>query len=77
MEMAKFTVKTRLDNVIPRQDGTFNYNETIISMKWEEESGKNVQVGETGVRRGPQTFLHGEETRQGSGCSTETKVEEV
>ena len=62
MEMAKFTVKTRLDNVIPRQDGTFNYNETIISMKWEEESGEDVQEHQAGVGRDAKTFLHDDQT---------------
>ena len=32
--MTKFVIKTALSNIIPRIDGTFSYNEEIISMKW-------------------------------------------
>ena len=32
--MSKFTVKTELSNITQLKDGTFNYKEKVISMKW-------------------------------------------
>ena len=33
-KMSKFTVKTELSNITQLKDGTFSYNEKVISMKW-------------------------------------------
>ena len=33
-KMSKFTVKTELSNITQLKDGTFNYKEKVISMKW-------------------------------------------
>jgi hypothetical protein len=32
--MSKYTVKTELSNITQLKDGTFDYNEKIISMHW-------------------------------------------
>jgi len=34
LAMSKFIVKTELSNIIQLKDGTFSYNEEIVSMKW-------------------------------------------
>ena len=62
--MAKFTVKTKLDNVIQNEDGSFSYNQEIVSMQWKEwiENGENVQEDKDGVGRRTDTFLHNNQT---------------
>ena len=37
LAMSKFIVKTELSNITQLEDGTFSYNEEIISMKWGPE----------------------------------------
>ncbi len=32
--MSKYTIKTELSNVIKLKDGSYNYNEKIVSMHW-------------------------------------------
>ena len=32
--MSKFTVKTELNNITQLKDGTFDYNQEIVSMHW-------------------------------------------
>ena len=37
--MTKYTVKAEVDNVIQNEDGTFDYNQKVVSMKWNERKG--------------------------------------
>ena len=37
--MTKYTVKAEVDNVIQNEDGTFDYNQKVVSMKWDERKG--------------------------------------
>ena len=62
--MAKFTVKTKLDNVIQDEDGSFSYNQEIVSMQWKEwiEDGEIVQEDKDGIGRETNTFLHSNKT---------------
>ena len=61
--MAKFTVKTKLDNVIQDEDGSFSYNQEIVSMKWKEEDGEqDIQEDKDGIGRETNTFLHNHQT---------------
>ena len=64
MEMAKFTVKTKLDNVIQVEDGSFSYNQEIVSMQWKEwiEDGEDIQENKDGIGRETNTFLHSNKT---------------
>ena len=63
--MAKFTVKTKLDNVIQDEDGSFSYNQEIVSMQWKEwiEDGEqDIQEDKDGIGRETNTFLHNHQT---------------
>ena len=63
--MAKFTVKTKLDNVIQDEDGSFSYNQEIVSMQWKEwiEDGEqDIQENKDGIGRETNTFLHNHQT---------------
>ena len=62
--MAKFTVKTKLDNVIQDEDGSFSYNQEIVSMQWKEwiEDGEDIQENQDGIGRETNTFLHNHQT---------------
>ena len=62
MEMAKFTVKPKLNNVIQDEAGSFSYNQEIVSMKWKEEDGEIVQENQDGIGRETNTFLHNHQT---------------
>ena len=33
--MTKYTVKAEVDNVIQNEDSTFDYNQKVVSMKWD------------------------------------------
>ena len=37
--MTKYTVKAEVNNVIQNDDGTFDYNQKVVSMKWDERRG--------------------------------------
>ena len=37
--MTKYTVKAEVNNVIQNDDGTFDYNQMVGSMMWDERSG--------------------------------------
>ena len=46
--MTKYTVKAEVDNVIQNADGTFDYNQKVVSMKWDERDysdRKKYQLG--------------------------------
>ena len=63
--MAKFTVKTKLNNVIQDEDGSFSYNQEIVSMQWKEwiEDGEqDIQENKDGIGRETNTFLHNHQT---------------
>ena len=38
--MTKYTVKAEVNNVIQNDDGTFDYNQKVVSMKWNEYSDR-------------------------------------
>jgi len=52
--MSKFTVKAEVNNVIQNEDGTFDYDQKVTSMKWEEKAKNDaVQSGKGPGEFGP------------------------
>ena len=50
--MTNYTVKTNVSNITQLKDGTFDYNQEIVWMKWDERKG-HTQSGDGPGEFGP------------------------